>query len=252
MSNLGDCLHREKLSNKYFQEDTGCERWQIPTQLKQKWNKHHGDFCSILPFWKFDKHALVLTFPFKRLDVLSLDQTAVVHNATQGIINFSVCGSSFSEVYLWTEWLLSHFQGITESYGAAIHALSVSQLTDGVVSRSKRMMLDTLGVGLLGSRTDVFNKALQYSQVQCLTCRGRFLVYLNTACLLKLLLFMLAWDCSLSICNYWNSESILVHNVYSVNLLVGDSNVPFAPAFWWKLICLFVDVYVKCEEQCLG
>lgn len=27
------------------------------------------------------------------------------------------------------------------------------------------MMLDTLGVGLLGTRTDVFNKAMQYSQV---------------------------------------------------------------------------------------
>uniref|UniRef100_A0A3Q0SR58 Cis-aconitate decarboxylase n=1 Tax=Amphilophus citrinellus TaxID=61819 RepID=A0A3Q0SR58_AMPCI len=54
--------------------------------------------------------------------------------------------------------------GITESFGAAIHALNTSQLTDGVISRSKRMMLDTLGVGLLGTRTAVFNKALQYSQ----------------------------------------------------------------------------------------
>lgn len=56
-------------------------------------------------------------------------------------------------------------QGITESFGAAIHALGASQLTDGVINRSKRMMLDTLGVGLLGTRTAVFNKALKYSQV---------------------------------------------------------------------------------------
>lgn len=65
-----------------------------------------------------------------------------------------------------TDWPVSPFQGITESFGAAIHALSTCQLTDGVISRSKRMMLDNLGVGLLGTRTDVFNKALQYSQVQ--------------------------------------------------------------------------------------
>ncbi|XP_029315599.1 cis-aconitate decarboxylase [Cottoperca gobio] len=56
-------------------------------------------------------------------------------------------------------------KGITESFGAAIHALNTTQLTDGVISRSKRMMLDTLGVGLLGTRTAVFNKALTYSQL---------------------------------------------------------------------------------------
>uniref|UniRef100_UPI0037E9B440 cis-aconitate decarboxylase n=1 Tax=Semicossyphus pulcher TaxID=241346 RepID=UPI0037E9B440 len=55
-------------------------------------------------------------------------------------------------------------KGITESFGAAVHALGASQLTDVVINRSKRMMLDTLGVGLLGTRTAVFNKALKYSQ----------------------------------------------------------------------------------------
>ncbi|KAM3608023.1 uncharacterized protein V6R79_017910 [Siganus canaliculatus] len=53
-------------------------------------------------------------------------------------------------------------EGITESFGAAIHALNTSQLTDGVINKSKRMML---GVGLLGTRTAVFNKALKYSQM---------------------------------------------------------------------------------------
>ncbi|KAG7238838.1 hypothetical protein INR49_030382 [Caranx melampygus] len=56
-------------------------------------------------------------------------------------------------------------KGITESFGAAVHALSAAQLTDGVINRSKRMILDTLGVGLLGTRTAVFNKALAYSQL---------------------------------------------------------------------------------------
>ncbi|XP_049905099.1 cis-aconitate decarboxylase isoform X1 [Epinephelus moara] len=56
-------------------------------------------------------------------------------------------------------------KGITESFGAAIHALNITQLTDGVINRSKRMMLDNLGVGLLGTRTAVFNKALTYSQL---------------------------------------------------------------------------------------
>uniref|UniRef100_A0A3Q3XI57 Uncharacterized protein n=1 Tax=Mola mola TaxID=94237 RepID=A0A3Q3XI57_MOLML len=55
--------------------------------------------------------------------------------------------------------------GITESFGAAIHALRAAQLTDGVICRSKRMMLDNLGVGLLGTKTAVFNKVLQYSQL---------------------------------------------------------------------------------------
>ncbi|XP_044073531.1 cis-aconitate decarboxylase [Siniperca chuatsi] len=56
-------------------------------------------------------------------------------------------------------------KSITESFGAAIHALNTTQLTDGVINKSKRMMLDTLGVGLLGTRTAVFNKALKYSQL---------------------------------------------------------------------------------------
>uniref|UniRef100_A0A8C6WFU6 Aconitate decarboxylase 1 n=1 Tax=Neogobius melanostomus TaxID=47308 RepID=A0A8C6WFU6_9GOBI len=56
-------------------------------------------------------------------------------------------------------------KGITESFGAAIHALKSTHLTDGVINRSKRMMLDTLGVGLIGTKTSVFNKALLYSQV---------------------------------------------------------------------------------------
>ncbi|XP_023137817.1 cis-aconitate decarboxylase [Amphiprion ocellaris] len=66
-------------------------------------------------------------------------------------------------------------KGITESFGAAIHALNTTQLTDGVINRSKRMMLDTLGVGLLGTRTAVFNKALTYSQL--FTCEERSSVW---------------------------------------------------------------------------
>ncbi|XP_040004600.1 cis-aconitate decarboxylase [Xiphias gladius] len=56
-------------------------------------------------------------------------------------------------------------KGITESFGAAIHALDATRLTDAVINRSKRMILDTLGVGLLGTTTAVFNKALAYSQL---------------------------------------------------------------------------------------
>ncbi|XP_061548883.1 cis-aconitate decarboxylase [Phycodurus eques] len=55
-------------------------------------------------------------------------------------------------------------KGVTESFGAAIQALGAGQLSDGVIRRSKRMMLDTLGVGLLGSGTDVFDKVLKYSR----------------------------------------------------------------------------------------
>jgi aconitate decarboxylase len=61
--------------------------------------------------------------------------------------------------------LLCLFQSVTESFGAAISSLNAVHLTDTVIHRSKRMMLDTLGVGLLGTSTAVFSKALQYSQV---------------------------------------------------------------------------------------
>ncbi|XP_066542810.1 cis-aconitate decarboxylase [Hoplias malabaricus] len=53
---------------------------------------------------------------------------------------------------------------VTESFGAVISSLNTSHLTDGVIRRSKRMMLDTLGVGLLGTRTPVFNVALEHSK----------------------------------------------------------------------------------------
>lgn len=57
------------------------------------------------------------------------------------------------------------FQSVTESFGTAISSLSTAHLTDGVIRRSKRMMLDTLGVGLLGTSTPVFNVIFQYSKV---------------------------------------------------------------------------------------
>ncbi|KAF5905880.1 cis-aconitate decarboxylase, partial [Clarias magur] len=53
---------------------------------------------------------------------------------------------------------------VTESFGKAISSLSTAHLTDGVIRRSKRMMLDTLGVALLGTRTPVFNVIFQYSK----------------------------------------------------------------------------------------
>ncbi|XP_060732421.1 cis-aconitate decarboxylase [Tachysurus vachellii] len=55
-------------------------------------------------------------------------------------------------------------KSVTESFGTAISSLCTAHLTDGVIRRSKRMMLDTLGVGLRGSSTPVFNVAFQYSK----------------------------------------------------------------------------------------
>ncbi|MGH0123884.1 UNVERIFIED_CONTAM: hypothetical protein FKN15_067689, partial [Acipenser sinensis] len=57
------------------------------------------------------------------------------------------------------------FQTVTESFGATIEGLKASHLTETVVERSKRMILDTLGVGLLGTNTSVLKKILQYSKV---------------------------------------------------------------------------------------
>ncbi|XP_006879656.1 PREDICTED: cis-aconitate decarboxylase [Elephantulus edwardii] len=56
-------------------------------------------------------------------------------------------------------------QSVTESFAKMIHGLKVEHLTDGVIQRSKRMILDTLGVGLLGTSTEVFYKVSQYSKI---------------------------------------------------------------------------------------
>uniref|UniRef100_A0A8D2L982 Cis-aconitate decarboxylase n=1 Tax=Varanus komodoensis TaxID=61221 RepID=A0A8D2L982_VARKO len=56
-------------------------------------------------------------------------------------------------------------ENITGNFANVIHGLNASHLTDVAVKRSKRMILDTLGVGLLGTRTDVFEKIIQYSKI---------------------------------------------------------------------------------------
>ncbi|KAM5288064.1 LOW QUALITY PROTEIN: cis-aconitate decarboxylase [Ctenodactylus gundi] len=54
---------------------------------------------------------------------------------------------------------------VTESFAHLIHGLKVEHLTDRVIQRSKRMILDTLGTGFLGTSTAVFHKASQYSKI---------------------------------------------------------------------------------------
>ncbi|XP_012409612.2 cis-aconitate decarboxylase [Trichechus manatus latirostris] len=56
-------------------------------------------------------------------------------------------------------------KSVTESFAKMIHGFKVAHLTDRVIQRSKRMILDTLGVGLLGTSTEVFYKASQYSKI---------------------------------------------------------------------------------------
>lgn len=59
-------------------------------------------------------------------------------------------------------------QTVTGNFAKVIHGLNANQLTDQVIQRSKRMILDTLGVGLLGTSTEVCHKVAQYSKVSCL------------------------------------------------------------------------------------
>lgn len=61
---------------------------------------------------------------------------------------------------------LLSLKSVTESFARVIHGLTVGHLTDHVIQRSKRMILDTLGVGFLGTSTDVFHKASEYSKVR--------------------------------------------------------------------------------------
>ncbi|XP_030643123.1 LOW QUALITY PROTEIN: cis-aconitate decarboxylase [Chanos chanos] len=55
-------------------------------------------------------------------------------------------------------------KSVTDSFGTVISSLNTTHLTDKVIKRSKRMILDTLGVGLLGTNTQVFKTILQYSK----------------------------------------------------------------------------------------
>ncbi|KAM8784823.1 cis-aconitate decarboxylase isoform 2-T2 [Rhynchonycteris naso] len=56
-------------------------------------------------------------------------------------------------------------KSVTESFARVIHGLKVGHLTNNVIQRSKRMILDTLGVGFLGTSTEVFHKASEYSKI---------------------------------------------------------------------------------------
>ncbi|KAJ4932070.1 hypothetical protein JOQ06_024085 [Pogonophryne albipinna] len=53
---------------------------------------------------------------------------------------------------------------VTASYGRFISEVKLQHLSSLVLHRSKRMVLDSIGVGLIGSTTDVFELALQHCQ----------------------------------------------------------------------------------------
>ncbi|XP_009678433.2 cis-aconitate decarboxylase isoform X1 [Struthio camelus] len=54
---------------------------------------------------------------------------------------------------------------VTGNFASVIHGLNGNHLTDQVIQRSKRMILDTLGVGLLGTSTEICHKVIQYSKI---------------------------------------------------------------------------------------
>lgn len=55
---------------------------------------------------------------------------------------------------------------VTDSYGRFLAEVKPHHLTAVTLRRSKRMVLDSLGVGLIGSTTAVFELALQHCQVR--------------------------------------------------------------------------------------
>uniref|UniRef100_A0A3B4X4N8 Immunoresponsive gene 1, like n=1 Tax=Seriola lalandi dorsalis TaxID=1841481 RepID=A0A3B4X4N8_SERLL len=54
---------------------------------------------------------------------------------------------------------------VTASFGKFISEIKPQHLSSVVLHRSKRMVLDSIGVGVIGSTTDVFELALQHCQV---------------------------------------------------------------------------------------
>ncbi|XP_055034696.1 immunoresponsive gene 1, like [Misgurnus anguillicaudatus] len=55
-----------------------------------------------------------------------------------------------------------HEETVTSSFGRFIQSVQPRHLSPTVLHRSKRMVLDSIGVGLLGSTTEVFELALQH------------------------------------------------------------------------------------------
>ncbi|KAJ1101619.1 hypothetical protein NDU88_006685 [Pleurodeles waltl] len=55
-------------------------------------------------------------------------------------------------------------KAVTSSFASFIHGVKADHLSQAVRHRSKRMILDSIGVGLVGSTTHVFNIALGYCQ----------------------------------------------------------------------------------------
>ncbi|KAM4795979.1 cis-aconitate decarboxylase [Rhinophrynus dorsalis] len=74
-------------------------------------------------------------------------------------------GICFTLGHIWAHAGEPSRRTVTGSFAEVIHGLTSANLTEVVIQRSKRMILDTLGVGLLGTTTKVFNKALQYSKI---------------------------------------------------------------------------------------
>ena len=54
---------------------------------------------------------------------------------------------------------------MTSSFGKFISEVKPQHLSPTVLHRSKRMVLDSIGVGLVGSTTEVFELALQHCKV---------------------------------------------------------------------------------------
>lgn len=54
---------------------------------------------------------------------------------------------------------------VTGSFASFIYGVQADHLSDVVLRRSKRMILDNIGVGLLGSTSHVFDICLNYCQV---------------------------------------------------------------------------------------
>ena len=71
---------------------------------------------------------------------------------------------------------------VTASYGKFISEVKPQHLSSLVLQRSKRMVLDSIGVGLIGSTTDVFELALQHCQVSVTPGKEKKTKNFSTVC----------------------------------------------------------------------
>lgn len=118
----------------------------------------------------------VLLFYYKKTFLYGAAIPNSIFTFRQLKLNISLLSTSYLILYLCKHHFLlfppavlkrpAPEDTVTASFGKFISEVKPQHLSSVVLHRSKRMVLDSIGVGVIGSTTDVFELALQHCQVR--------------------------------------------------------------------------------------